>query len=343
MRYRSSSSPAKWSFTSWSRWIRQVAYGSLTSLFLVASVSAQMLSVLETEDQITIQQNGKVVLTYNKVSPQAPAGIDPVYERSGCLHPVRSPLGRSVTAMFPQDHAHQHGVFTAWVKTQYDGQTVDFWNLAKKSGRVLHEQVRSTFADAESAGLEVDLLHRIETNPPRDVLRERWKITVLPTDGTYHCFDLATTQTALTDLPLTVDKYHYGGVALRGPARWLTAADGSIRSQPDLEREPSGFLNDLGSQRIAGNHQHAKWVALWGEVRSQPVYVAILCHAENFRAPQAARLHPTKPYCCFSPCVDGSFVIDRQHPYAGRYRFLVADTAPDAAWIDQQWEQWCGH
>ena len=204
-------------FASWRRWVQQVVYGSLASVCLVTGVSAQMLNVLETADQITVQQNGKVVLRYNKVSPQAPAGIDPVYERSGCLHPVNSPLGRTVTAMFPRDHAHQHGVFSAWVKTDYHGQTVDFWNLAKKSGRVLHQRVLSTFADAESAGFEVDLIHRIETDPPKDVLRERWKVAVFPTDGTYYGFDLATTQIALTDLPLTVAEYHYGGVACAVP------------------------------------------------------------------------------------------------------------------------------
>ena len=44
------------------------------------------------------------------------------------------------------------------------------------------------------------------------------------------------------------------------------------------------------------------------------VTIAVLCHAKNFRAPQAARLHPTKPYFCFAPCVDGEFQVDAEHP-----------------------------
>jgi hypothetical protein len=87
-----------------------------------------------------------------------------------------------------------------------------------------------------------------------DVLRERWKVSVYPTDGTYHCFDLDTEQTALTAQPLIINEYHYGGIVLRGPTRWLTAKDSDARKQSDLKIEPSEFLNSLGSDRVKGNH-----------------------------------------------------------------------------------------
>ncbi len=302
---------------------------------------AQKLKVVEDEQTIVVTQADKVVVTYNKVSPPAPRGIDPIYERSGCLHPVGSPHGKIVTAMFPFDHAHQQGIFSAWVNTTYDGRAVDFWNLAGRTGRVLHERVGSTFQTAEVAGFEVDLLHRVETEPPVDVLRERWKVSVFRTDGTYHCFDLETEQTAITTKPLIINQYHYGGIVLRGPTRWLSAKDSEARKQSDLKIEPSEFLNSLGSDRVKGNHEHAKWVALSGNIGGDPVSIAVLSHADNFRAPQAARLHPSKPYFCFAPSVDGAFTIDHDHPLKGRYRFLIADTKPDPKWIDQQWETWC--
>ena len=318
----------------------------LTAWFLaiacIANVArAQSLKLVEDEQTIVVMQAGKVVVTYNKVSPPAPAGIDPIYERSGFLHPVGSPRGKVVTAVFPFDHAHQQGVFSAWVNTTYDGRRVDFWNLAGRTGRVLHERVVSTSQTADVASFEVGLLHRVESEPPVDVLRERWKVSVYPTDGTYHGFDLETEQTALTALPLIINEYHYGGMALRGPTRWLSANDSAARKQRDLKIEPSEFLNNLGSDRVQGNHEHAKWVALSGTMDDEPVCVAVLSHVNNFRAPQAARLHPSKPYFCFAPCVDGAFTIDRDHAFKGRYRFLIADTMPDAAWIDQQWKTWC--
>jgi hypothetical protein len=314
----------------------------IASSLFVNLAEAQSLEVIETEQSISVEQDNKTVLTYVKVSPPAPPGINPIFERSGCLHPVSSPRGHTVTAMFPADHAHQHGIFSAWVKATYDGQTIDFWNLAARKGCVLHQRVIAIFDNSETAGFEVDLIHRVETLPTVDVLRERWKVTVYPTDGTYHQFDLETTQTALTDKPLIVDKHHYGGFALRGPTRWLTGKDSDGPKQGEVAREPSGFLNDLGSNRIHGNHQHAKWVSLWGTIDQQPVSITVLCHAANFRAPQAARLHPTKPYFCFAPCVDGEFSIDRDHPFQSRYRYLITDAKPDSQWINQQWSAWCG-
>ena len=299
------------------------------------------LKIEESENTITVKQEGQTVLTYNKVSPPVPEGIDKVYARSGCLHPIGTPHGRVITEMFPPDHAHQHGVFSAWVNTTFEEKPVDFWNLPGRTGRVLHEKTITTFQDREKAGFEVDLLHRVLMEPAVDVLRERWKITVYPTDGTYHCFDLDTTQSAITDKPLTINEYHYGGLALRGPTRWLTGNDGYARNNPGLEREESNFVNDLGSSRAQANHEHARWVALTGRVDGKPVSIAVLCHEKNFRAPQAARIHPTKPYFCFAPCVDGAFRIDRDHPFSSRYRFLITDAKPDRDWLDQQWKAWC--
>lgn len=284
-----------------------VLLASFASVCLMNVTVAQSLKVVESDNLLTVSRGNHVIITYNKVSPPAPSGIDSVYERSGCLHPVNSPQGRTVTQVFPVDHPHQHGIFSAWVKTEYDGQAVDFWNLAKRTGRVLHERVVRKFREQDGVGFEVDLIHRATTKIPVDVLRERWKITVYPTDGTFHRFDLETTQTALTDKPLVVSKHRYGGMALRGPTRWLTAQDGYFRKHPDLVRESSSFANNLGSDRVKGNHEHARWVALTGSIDGKPVTTIVLSHAENFRAPQAARLHPTKPYFCFAPCVDGAF------------------------------------
>ena len=51
----------------------------------------------------------------------------------------------------------------------------------------------------------------------------------------------------------------------------------------------------VGVAKRRGQLEHAKWIALWGHIDGKPVSITVLCHAENFRAPQAARLHPSKP------------------------------------------------
>jgi hypothetical protein len=295
------------------------------------------LRLIEQVNSISIRRGNKAVLVYNKQSPPVPAGMDPRYNRSGFLHPVASPSGRVVTATFPIDHPHQHGIFSAWVNTTFDGRKIDFWNLVGGTGRVVHEKVISTTDDARGIGFEVDLLHRTEGDNPIDVLRERWKITLVSSSDDVNCFDIESTQTALTKIPLIVHKYHYGGMALRGPVAWLNEKQKSTKVQADAV---SRFVNDHGSDRKKGNHEHAKWVSLTGKLEGQAVSITVFCHRDNFRAPQAARLHPSKPYFVFSPCVDGEFVIDKLNPHHNKYRYIVTDEPPDNACLNEQWNAW---
>jgi lysophospholipase L1-like esterase len=298
------------------------------------------LTLQETEQAIEIRQGRQLVLAYNKVSPAAPPGVKEIFQRSGFLHPVASPRGTVVTAVFPRDHPHQQGIFAAWVKTTWNERPIDFWNLGSGTGRVLHQRVLNTFGDDRQVGFHVDLIHRTEQDPVVDVLRDSWKITAYQTDGSYHQFDLQTRQVALTSLPLQIEHYHYGGVAVRGRMEWVKESNEGKENQESTTAESCEMVNDQGSDRIQGNHQSARWVTLQGSVEGQQVSITMLGHRQNFRDPQPARLHPTKPYFVFSPCVNEGFTIDQNQPFSGRYRFLVTDSRPDPKWIEQQWLAW---
>jgi hypothetical protein len=324
---------------------RDALADSPESVGAIGQAGSVGLQLDETSAAIAVSRGSTMIVVYNKQSPQVPDGVDPIFQRSGFLHPVASPIGNVVTAVFPFDHLHQDGVFSAWVKTKWNGRKVYFWNLAGGKGRVLHQRVVSTFCNETTVGFEVDLVHRVVEHPMADVLSERWKVTVHSTHSSNHCFDLETTQTALTQSPLVVTRHHYGGIALRGPTDWLQAkkeSDGSDTSEQDEpQSEVSDFLTDQGANRIQGNHQKSRWVSLTGFMEGEPVSIMVLGHVANFRAPQSARRHPTKPYFCFAPCVEGEFVIDQDHPFHARYRYLITDAAPDTEWLNQQWRDWC--
>ena len=312
----------------------------LTSLASVLAADTHALNLAEDAYQITIRQGPNLVLSYNKRPPPVPPGIDPIYRRSGFLHPVASPDGGVVTAAYPADHAHQNGIFAAWVKTKYNDRPVDFWNLAKDEGRVTHDRVTSTSCNAHEAGFVVELKHQItgafpDSDAPVDILRDTWNVRCYRSNDHY-VFDIDSFQQALTDKPLYVQKYHYGGMAFRGPSAWVLQ-----NNQQDADVRPSEFLNSQGSRRSNGNHQAANWVAMTGTRNGQRVTIAALGHKNNFRSPQKARLHPTMPYFCFAPCVDGDFTIDKHHPYRSKYRLIVLDGDPDPKWLDNQWEGWC--
>ena len=321
--------------------LRSVRILFLVALTCLSPAFAADLTLEETEATISILQGDQVVLVYNKQPPPLPDGVDPVYRRSGFLHPLNTPSGRTVTAVYPEDHLHQNGFFTAWVNTTYDGKKVDFWNLGKKRGRVIHSKVLRRFDNHEGVGFEVRMLHQTGGETPVSVLQETWKVTVRRRVDACFCVDVQTTQEALTDKPLIINEFHYGGVALRGLTRWVQpAARGEL---PDgLIHESSAFLNDRGSNRTKGNHEKARWVALTGKIDGADVSAVVLGHSTNPRAPQTARLHPKKPYFCFAPCVEGSFSIDRHHPWSARYRILLVDSAPNSEWLDEQWGSWAG-
>ncbi len=304
-----------------------------------AQQSAGALRLAETADTIEVTSGNRHVLSYRKTSPPVPEGMPQIYHRSGILHPVHSPAGVQVTAMFPEDHPHQHGVFSAWTRSTWNDRKLDFWNLAGGTGRVLHREVVNTSADDDSVAFVVDLIHRAVEDPVVDILHERWTVRVHQADAGHFCFDIESEQQNQTEIPLILEEYHYGGMAIRGPVAWLSQQDRDARD-PAGTVSGAVMTNEFGSDRRVGNHEHTRWVVMSGANGELTGGVAVLCHRDNFRAPQAARLHPTKPYFVFSPCVDGQFTIEQGLPYRARYRYLVFDGAVDQEWIGGQWDTW---
>jgi hypothetical protein len=303
----------------------------------VSPDSLGALSVRETDEVISVYCGERLVLAYCKRPPPLPEAIDPLFQRSGMLHPIQTPAGFTLTAAYPSDHPHQQGIFNAWVSTTYAGHEIDFWNLAKQLGRVRHHEVLALFdSDGQAAGFDVALVHEVLVPTPIDVLRELWRVRVVEATANHFCIELELKQQALTDQPLVVNQYHYGGMAVRGPVAWLLPA----KPAGDAS-SPVVLTNDRGSDRLSGNHQPVKWVRLTGptEAGGRATIIA-MPHASNFRAPEVARLHPDKPYFCFTPCVSAPFTIDRAHEFGGKYRFYTLDEEPSEAWLLEQWTAW---
>ena len=140
--------------------------------------------------------------------------------------------------------------------------------------------------------------------------------------------------------PLTINKYHYGGMGLRGNRDWF---DPTVKGNnpPDPARSGrSDFLTSEGKDRATGNHTRPSWVDLSGRIGDRPGGVALLDHPDNFRFPQPVRLHPNKPYFCFAPMVLGAFEIAPGRPYVSRYRFVVHDGPPDARALERFWHDY---
>jgi hypothetical protein len=294
------------------------------------TVSAGDLELTETEDQIRVTLRGKPVLQYVKTEKQVPAGIEPHFRRSGYIHPVFTPAGQEITGDFPADHAHQHALFFAWTKAEFDGKNVDFWNQAKDLGKIEFREVVEIKREEKQVSFRVKHAFTVGAGDKQvDALHEIWTVTVHHTSDDHFLFDIESAQQCATDKPVTLGKYHYGGMAFRGNIQWLKENEDHNIAPGDLV-----YLTSEGKDRWQGNHTRANWVAFSGKIDGQDASAAVFCSPKNFRAPQHVRIHPNKPYFCFSPMVEGPFKIAPGEKYISRYRYLITSKPMDVKMIE---------
>ena len=306
----------------WLRW------GIILWLSSLASLPAGALELKDDAGAIEVwSSGGEMLLRYHKQESAVPDGISKLYRRSGYIHPLMTPDGRELTGDYAADHAHQHGIFFAWTSGQNAGEKIDYWNQKQEEGRVAHKRVLSKLEKDGWVSFRVVLSHFDQRDGGTEILREIWTVTVREVQGDRYQFDLDSRQSLVGEKPLEVEKYHYGGMAIRGNVAWLG-------------EDACEFLTSDGDARIEGNHSRPDWVAMLGELAGKPAAVVVMGHPENFRAPQSVRIHPDKPYFCFAPMVDGKFAITPGEEFRSRYRFLICGTALDRAWVDACWKEY---
>jgi hypothetical protein len=222
-------------------------------------------------------------------------------------------------------HLHHHGTWSAWTKTQFNGQPVDFWN-PWGGGRVDLENVEVPWQGPVHAGLVATLTHEHAAAEMMMALNERWVVRVYQTHAgaaPYFVFDLESTQEAVT-APLHLEAHHYGGFGVRGAREWFRF----ITSEGDMNQP---------DERVA---PRADWVHLGGQVADRLAGFALLGHPSNFCAPQGLRLHPTDPYFSILPVTEtacGAFDIVPGTPYVSRFRLVASDGPADSDLLARLW------
>lgn len=291
----------------------------LAALFGTTAASAVGAVVCEqTGDHIVITRDGKHVLTYHKKA-EVPEGVDPRYARSGFIHPISTPSGRVVTDGYPlPHHSHQNGLFFAWRKATFEGEAMNFWEREKQTVR--HERTLEILNGAAAAGFRVELAH---ASGEAVILREVWTVKVCSDAG--H-IDLRSEQRCATGSPLVLEKFHYGGMAIRGSRQWFADSAGFVSRCKMTTSE--------GLSQADGNHSRPEWVCMAGAIDGAAVAVTLIPHPSNFRHPQHVRLHPEMPYFCFIPTVEKPFAIEPGKPWVSRYRIVVGDGEPEPAELD---------
>ena len=281
---------------------------------------------------LRVSVGGKPVLFYRLDRNALPRpDIKPEIVRAGYIHPVFSPAGELVTDDYPSNHPHHHGIWAPWTKTSFQGRAPDFWNMQNKTGAEELVALDRTWSGPVHGGFAARLkMVDLSAPAPVTALHADWQLTAYDVAGAarpVRMFDLVVTQTCATSDPVILPKYHYGGFGLRGAGAWNGPG------------EAAHFLTSEGvTDRITGNDTRARWCYLGGATEKGALAgMAALGHPENFRAPQPVRLHPNMPYFSFVPQQLGDFQIEPGRPYVVRFRFIVADGAPDRALFDAYW------
>ena len=291
--------------------------------------STDALTITETAGSIVIQNGDVHVLTYHKAEMPPPAGVSPVYRRSGFIHPVTAPNGSVVTGIHAKAHYHHMGLWHAWVKTTHKGRDIDFWNLETGTATVRYFRTQALRQSPEQVGFTVMQHHLIL--PDEVVLEEAFSIDVRVHPDGHYLIDHRTVQENVTDVDLTLPAYRYGGgIAYRGPLHW--------------NEHNSAYLTSEGRGRADGHESRARWCAMSGETENGVAAVTILGHPKNHDAPQRQRIWPATQdnqgaiFFNFAPTQESGWALQPGKPSTMRYRVVVSDSAPDTAQGDGWFE-----
>ena len=289
--------------------------------------------IQETDDSIIIfTEEGKPILEYLKKPSKEAEKHPPHFTRSGYIHPLYSPSGKILTGDYAADHPHQHGIFFAWTKSSFRGKPTEFWNQRKELGDIRY--LRSKWNLEESGALILECEQSFTSGKESDepIIIENWRIEIPAKQKDYYLIDLISTQTCATNDPLVIQKYHYGGMAIRGNGQW---------GKKGKDGTPLGnMITSEGNNRENGNHSRPRWVSMHGPVDGRQCGVVVMNHPDNFRFPQWVRLHPKMPYFVFAPMVEEPFIIEPGKPYVSKFRYLTYDGTPDHEVIEGSWKEW---
>ena len=153
-----------------------------------------------------------------------PRGVDTAYRRSGFIHPLWSPHGQVLTRIQPPDHYHHYGIWNPWTHVEYEGDTIDFWNINSKQGTVRFAK----FVSVEDGAvfLEFGALHEHvvfkKTGKEKVAMNELQRVRVY-TPGKnqdYFIVDFNIQMNSADESPVKLLEYRYAGLGWRTTEKW---------------------------------------------------------------------------------------------------------------------------
>ncbi len=280
-----------------------------------------------------LKRDGQPVLSYRFRTQAPPAGVDPLYQKSGYIHPLWSPAGDTLTRIQPPDHRHHYGLWGPWTKTHIDGREVDFWNLGKGQGTVRYAGLLGITEGPVFCGIQVHQEH-IDfgaKGPDRTALDETLQVRAWDVGDHAWMVDYTTTQSCPLPDGILLDAYRYGGgLGYRATERWT--------------RKNSTVLTSEGKTRKDADGTNARWCRIEGAMPEGDCGILFMDHPGNRDYPEPMRVWPEDAnkgrgdlFFEFCPIRHHPWTMERGRSYTLRYRMLIFDGTLSPEEAEMMW------
>lgn len=259
-----------------------------------------------------------------------------LYTRSGYIHPLWTPGGEILTRIQPPDHYHHYGIWNPWTRTEFEGQEIDFWNLADGEGTVRHKSLAILEQGNVYGGFEALLNHVALKTPEGEgekvALNEKREVKVWNADPEQNIWliDYVSTLNPASESPLTIKAYRYQGFSIRATEKW--------------NDETATLLTSAGKNKSNANSTRARWTDINGTSKAGTSGILMMTNPANHNFPEHLRIWPTganegkeNVYVNFNPAQAQDWELRPGNTYSLKYRMMIYDGKIDSAEAEQYW------
>lgn len=292
-------------------------------------------------EDLSLVYKAKPILKYRFAETLPPKEADPLYKRSGYIHPVYSPSGMVMTNIQPKDHYHHYGIWGPWTKTHIDDRAIDFWNLKLGQGTVkfagfLSEAEGAVFSGFKALQQHIDFgaigEDAIAINEILDI--RAWNI-----DENVWMVDYTTSINSPLKNGIMLDAYRYGGgIGWRATEKW--------------HKDNCTVLTSEGKTRKDADGSNARWCLVEGEseVQDGRSGILFLSHPSNRMHPEPMRVWPLDGnggrgdmFFEFCPIRHTEWKIEPNKQYTLKYRMIIFDGELDAETANKYWNSFASN
>jgi hypothetical protein len=284
---------------------------------------------------VSLLADKKPILNYRFATTFPPDGVDPVFKRSGFIHPLWSPGGEVLSRIQPPDHYHHYGIWGPWTKTSIDGRTVDFWNLGAGEGTVkfagfLSQTEGNIFSGFQALQQHIDFGTKGEDQV---AMNEILDVRAWNLGNKVFMFDYTTSLNSPLENGILLEAYRYGGgIGFRATEKW--------------HKDNCTVLTSDNKTRPDADGSYARWCIVEGESDTEDGRSGLLflSHPSNRMHPEPMRVWPPDAnggrgdmYFEFVPIRHDDWKLEPKKEYTLKYRVVVFDGKMDAETAEMYW------